>query len=248
MRSTDKKKERNIEMFNQNGYLQNQNGYLQNPYGFTPFVTKDTNTEAVRVFQGDEMVQQLSQLNNSMGAYMQQTEKRFQDAERKKRRKCTQKYLSVGMNGVIVLVEAYDDGTMESKNFFTNVSGSWNVYRTKFAYTEEMSPQYAIKFASGLFVMGNAYKNTEAAIYRDFIKSGVKFDLGNSLATIKRVLYETYAPAIKNCICVITVPELAGWYNKKFLSSNSNGMACLKDFLDMPIFDKTFVQSKKLAG
>lgn len=64
-------------MFNQNGYLQNQNGYLQNPYGFTPFVTKDTNTEAVRVFQGDEMVQQLSQLNNSMGAYMQQTEKRF---------------------------------------------------------------------------------------------------------------------------------------------------------------------------
>lgn len=229
-------------MFNQNGYLQNQNGYLQNPYGFTPFVTKDTNTEAVRVFQGDEMVQQLSQLNNSMGAYMQQTEKRFQDAERKKRRKCTQKYLSVGMNGVIVLVEAYDDGTMESKNFFTNVSGSWNVYRTKFAYTEEMSPQYAIKFASGLFVMGNAYKNTEAAIYRDFIKSGVKFDLGNSLATIKRVLYETYAPAIKNCICVITVPELAGWYNKKFLSSNSNGMACLKDFLDMPIFDKTFVQ------
>ena len=105
-----------------------------------------------------------------------------------------------------------------------------------------MSPQYAIKFASGLFVMGNAYKNTEAAIYRDFIKSGVKFDLGNSLATIKRVLYETYAPAIKNCICVITVPELAGWYNKKFLSSNSNGMACLKDFLDMPIFDKTFFQ------
>ena len=235
MRSTDKKKERNIEMFN-------QNGYLQNPYGFTPFVTKDTNTEAVRVFQGDEMVQQLSQLNNSMGAYMQQTEKRFQDAERKKRRKCTQKYLSVGMNGVIVLVEAYDDGTMESKNFFTNVSGSWNVYRTKFAYTEEMSPQYAIKFASGLFVMGNAYKNTEAAIYRNFIMAGVKFDPGNSLATIKRVLYETYSPAIKNCICVMTVPELAGWYNKKFRFSNSNGMACPKDFLDMPIFDKTFVQ------
>lgn len=220
----------------------NQNGYPQNQYRVTPFVTKDTNAEAVRVFQGDEMVQQLFQLNNSMGTYMQQTEKRFQDVERKKRRKCTQKYLCTGMNGVIVLVEAYDDGTMESKNFFTNVSGNWTVYRTKFAYTEEMSPQYAIKFESGSLVMGNAYKNTEAAIYRNFIMAGVKFDPGNSLATIKRVLYETYAPAIKNCICVMTVPELAGWYNKKFLHSNSEGVACPKDFLDMPIFDKIFVQ------
>ena len=70
---------------------------------------------------------------------------------------------------MILLVETYDDGAMESKNFFTNVSGKWSVFRVKFAYTEEISSQFVIRFASGVTVIGNADKNTEAEIYRDFI-------------------------------------------------------------------------------
>lgn len=89
-------------------------------------------------------------------------------------------------------------------------------------------------------VIGNADKNTEAEIYRDFIKAGVTFDPGNSLSCIKRILYETFAPEITNCSGIMTIPELAGWYNKKFLSASSE-IACPKDFFNMPIWDKGFV-------
>lgn len=223
-------------MYEQYGYQQNSSRVQ----GTTPFVTQGTDKTAIRVFQGDEMLRQLIQLNNTIGTYAQQNEKRFQYVERKKRRACTRKYLCVGTNGVILLVETYDDGAMESKNFFTNVSGKWSVFRVKFAYTEEISSQFVIRFASGVTVIGNADKNTEAEIYRDFIKAGVTFDPGNSLSCIKRILYETFAPEITNCSGIMTIPELAGWYNKKFLSASSE-IACPKDFFNMPIWDKGFV-------
>ena len=98
---------------------------------------------------------------------------------------------------VIVLVEAYDDGTMESKNFLRMFQEAGMFIEQNLHTQRKCHHNTQSNLQAGLFVMGNAYKNTEAAIYRDFIKSGVKFDLGNSLATIKRVLYETYAPAIK---------------------------------------------------
>lgn len=229
---------RNSIMYEQYGYQQNSAGVQ----GTTPFVTQGTDKTAIRVFQGDEMLKQLLQLNNTIGTYAQQTEKRLQYVERKKRRACIRKYLCVGTNGVILLIETYDDGAMESKNFFTNVSGKWSVYRIKFAYAEEISSQFVIRFASGVTVIGNAHKNTEAEIYRDFIKAGVTFDPGNSQACIKRILYETFAPEITNCSGIMTIPELAGWYKKKFLSASSE-IACPKDFFNMPIFDKDFVWS-----
>ena len=76
-------------MYEQYGYQQNSSRVQ----GTTPFVTQGTDKTAIRVFQGDEMLRQLIQLNNTIGTYAQQNEKRFQYVERKKRRACTRNYL-----------------------------------------------------------------------------------------------------------------------------------------------------------
>lgn len=66
-----------------------------NQAGFsTPFTTQSTDMEAKNVFQHDQIIRQIDVLNNSVQSYSEQMEKRFQYIERKKRRSCTQKYLS----------------------------------------------------------------------------------------------------------------------------------------------------------
>lgn len=217
-----------------------------NQAGFsTPFTTQSTDMEAKNVFQHDQIIRQMDVLNNSVQSYSEQMEKRFQYIERKKRRSCTQKYLSQGSGGEIVLLEQYDDGTVEAKRFFENVSGTWNVLRIKFAFTEEMSSNYAIIFSNGCWIIGDIKKVTETMLYRSFIKAGIRFDARNTEVCIKKVLYETYAPELANCQNTVTIPELAGWYNHKFLHADSTGMICPKDILEIPIYEKHFIFMNK---
>lgn len=217
-----------------------------NQAGFsTPFTTQSTDMEAKNVFQHDQIIRQIDVLNNSVQSYSEQMEKRFQYIERKKRRSCTQKYLSQGSGGEIVLLEQYDDGTVEAKRFFENVSGTWNVLRIKFAFTEEMSSNYAIIFSNGCWIIGDIKKVTETMLYRSFIKAGIRFDARNTEVCIKKVLYETYAPELANCQNTVTIPELAGWYNHKFLHADSTGMICPKDILEIPIYEKHFIFMNK---
>ena len=76
-------------------------------------------------------------------------------------------------------------------------------------------------------------------LYRSFIKSR-KLDLMQEIPRFvsKKVLYETYAPELANCQNTVTIPELAGWYNHKFLHADSTGMICPKDILEIPIYEK----------
>ena len=213
-----------------------------------PFITQYSNAESKadwrnqQVMQGIESVNwSIQQGNELMEQYVQSTEKRLQAVERKKRRKRVQDSICVTQDGKIIIVEMYDTGEQIVEPFIINITGRWDVYRIKFVKTKIREQYFIISFPlSDMYIIGKNSQNSEKGLYDYFVKGGIKFNSRLSKSRIMTVLFQSFGPEIENCTKTLCLPELAGWTNRRFMTSEKFPLCTRQDFPNLPILEKHF--------
>ena len=176
-----------------------------------------------------------------MEQYVQSTEKRLQAVERKKRRKRVQDSICVTQDGKIIIVEMYDTGEQIVEPFIINITGRWDVYRIKFVKTKIREQYFIISFPlSDMYIIGKNSQNSEKGLYDYFVKGGIKFNSRLSKSRIMTVLFQSFGPEIENCTKTLCLPELAGWTNRRFMTSEKFPLCTRQDFPNLPILEKHF--------
>lgn len=183
----------------------------------------------------------VQQNNQALQEYARVVDKKLQTLEKNKKRSLENVFIAVQNNGIVLLVSAYDNGDTEGETLSNALTGNWMIYRLKFNKTEQKKEKFLLSFPnSGLYIIGNLCKNTEAGIYDYFVKAGVVFNPQIKAAKVKKALYTTFSPIIENCRNVMEIPELAGWYERKFIHADNYWFTQRSDFPELPILKKHF--------
>ena len=214
----------------------------------TPFTTMYTDTNQSLVHGQQQLLQSVNSINanviqtsNYFAHHIQAVEKRLQNAEKKKRRSCISENLAMQNNGKIVLVENYDDGTREVKEFAYNLTGRWSVARIELKKISINEEKYIILFPdSKLWICGNVRENKGKNLYEGFIKAGVAFAPNNSVSKIQKILFATFGAEIDRTQNIYYIPELSGWNEGHFLSAERCNYEKRRDFPDLPVMRKHF--------
>lgn len=213
-----------------------------------PFITQYSDAESKADWRNQQVMQGIESVNWSiqrgnelMEQYVQSTEKRLQAAERKKKRKRVQDSICVTQEGRIVIVETYDTGEQIVEPFIMNITGKWDVYHIKFIKTKIREQYFVISFPlSDMHIIGKNSKNSEKGLYDYFIKGGIKFNSRLSKSRIMTVLFQGFGPEIENCTKTLCLPELAGWTNGRFMTSEKFPLCTRQDSPNLPILEKHF--------
>ena len=213
-----------------------------------PFITQYSNAESKADWRNQQVMQGIESVNWSiqrgnelMEQYVQSTEKRLQAVERKKRRKRVQDSICVTQDGKIIIVEMYDTGEQIVEPFIINITGRWDVYRIKFVKTKIREQYFIISFPlSDMYIIGKNSQNSEKGLYDYFVKGGIKFNSRLSKSRIMTVLFQSFGPEIENCTKTLCLPELAGWTNRRFMTSEKFPLCTRQDFPNLPILEKHF--------
>ena len=213
-----------------------------------PFITQYSNAESKADWRNQQVMQGIESVNWSiqrgnelMEQYVQSTEKRLQAVERKKRRKRVQDSICVTQDGKIIIVEMYDTGEQIVEPFIINITGRWDVYRIKFVKTKIREQYFIISFPlSDMYIIGKNSQNSEKGLYDYFVKGGIKFNSRLSKSRIMTVLFQGFGPEIENCTKTLCLPELAGWTNRRFMTSEKFPLCTRQDFPNLPILEKHF--------
>ena len=213
-----------------------------------PFITQYSNAESKEDWRNQQVMQGIESVNWSiqrgnelMEQYVQSTEKRLQAVERKKRRKRVQDSICVTQDGKIIIVEMYDTGEQIVEPFIINITGRWDVYRIKFVKTKIREQYFIISFPlSDMYIIGKNSQNSEKGLYDYFVKGGIKFNSRLSKSRIMTVLFQSFGPEIENCTKTLCLPELAGWTNRRFMTSEKFPLCTRQDFPNLPILEKHF--------
>ena len=213
-----------------------------------PFITQYSNAESKEDWRNQQVMQGIESVNWSiqrgnelMEQYVQSTEKRLQAVERKKRRKRVQDSICVTQDGKIIIVEMYDTGEQIVEPFIMNITGRWDVYRIKFVKTKIREQYFIISFPlSDMYIIGKKSQNSEKGLYDYFVKGGIKFNSRLSKSRIMTALFQGFGPEIENCTKTLCLPELAGWTNRRFMTSEKFPLCTRQDFPNLPILEKHF--------
>ena len=213
-----------------------------------PFITQYSDAESKADWRNQQVMQGIESVNWSiqrgnelMEQYAQSTEKRLQAVERKKRRKRVQDSICITQDGRIIIVEIYDTGEQICVPFILNVTGKWDVYRIKFVKTKIREQYFAISFfLSDMYIIGKKSKNSEKGLYDYFVKAGIKFNPNLSKSRIMTALFQGFGPEIENCTQTWCLPELAGWTNGRFMTSEKFPLCTRQDSPNLPILEKHF--------
>lgn len=214
-----------------------------------PFITEHSSQREWDTWNTQQIVQEVAKLNQTaqisnetLQNYIAISDKKFNLAIRKKRKSCVNRCLSMRTDGLLVLLESFDDGSQEAKEFFINLWGKWEIRRVKLKFVEDTTERFYIDFpACGIWLMGNLKKITDKSLYDLFIKSGVKFIPSLSEKTIRQALFTTFAPQIEDCSNEINIQELAGWYQGKFYYREMLNYPIRSEFPRLPIQKKHFL-------
>ncbi len=214
-----------------------------------PFITGNSSQREWDIWNTQQIVQEVAKLNQTaqinnetLQNYIAISDKKFNLAIRKKRKSCVNRCLSIRTDGLLVLLESFDDGSQEAKDFSINLWGEWQVSRVKLKFVEDTTERFYINFpACGIWLMGNMKKINGNGLYDLFIKSGVKFFPSLSEKTIQQALSTTFAPQIENTCNEINIQELAGWYQGKFYYWEMLNYPIRSDFPQLPVQKKHFV-------
>ena len=213
-----------------------------------PFITQYSDAESKADWRNQQVMQGIESVNWSiqrgnelMEQYVQSTEKRLQAAERKKKRKRVQDSICVTQEGRIVIVETYDTGEQIVEPFIMNITGKWDVYHIKFIKTKIREQYFVISFPlSDMHIIGKNSQNSEKGLYDYFVKGGIKFNSRLSKSRIMTVLFQGFGPEIENCTKTLCLPELAGWTNGRFMTSEKFPLCTRQDSPNLPILEKHF--------
>lgn len=176
-----------------------------------------------------------------MREYLNITEKRIQAATRKQRRCRINQIVATQENGEIILVDVYNDGYREARQFILNIRGNWKIYRLAFTKTVQDTDKFAIAFTTnGVWVIGNLNKNNGKNLYEYFVKAGIVFNPEIRRTQIQEALFVHFSPLIENCADRLELPELGGWSGNRFLCAENFLYLKRQDFPDLPILHKKF--------
>ena len=149
--------------------------------------------------------------------------------------------ICVTQDGKIIIVEMYDTGEQIVEPFIMNITGRWDVYRIKFVKTKIREQYFIISFPlSDMYIIGKNSQNSEKGLYDYFVKGGIKFNSRLSKSRIMTVLFQSFGPEIENCTKTLCLPELAGWTNRRFMTSEKFPLCTRQDFPNLPILEKHF--------
>lgn len=149
--------------------------------------------------------------------------------------------ICVTQDGKIIIVEMYDTGEQIVEPFIINITGRWDVYRIKFVKTKIREQYFIISFPlSDMYIIGKNSQNSEKGLYDYFVKGGIKFNSRLSKSRIMTVLFQSFGPEIENCTKTLCLPELAGWTNRRFMTSEKFPLCTRQDFPNLPILEKHF--------
>ena len=93
-----------------------------------PFITENSSQREWDIWNTQQIVQEVEKLNQTaqinnkiLQNYIAISDKKFNLAIRKKRKSCVNRCLSMRTDGLLVLLESFDDGSQEAKEFSTNL-------------------------------------------------------------------------------------------------------------------------------
>lgn len=208
-------------------------------YGTTPYGVSSSDLE---------MLYHLRMINTNtnytqqqMQEYLDITEKRIQAATRKQRRCRINQIVVTQENGEIILVDVYNDGYREARQFILNICGNWKIYRLVFSKTVQQTEKFAIAFiTNGVWVIGNVNKNSGKNLYEYFVKAGIVFNPEIRRTQIQEALFAHFSPLIENSVDRLELPELGGWNGNRFLYAENFLYLKRQDFPELPILHKKF--------
>ena len=204
--------------------------------------------EQAGLYQNPQILNQVGAINlnvqqNTMTLqkYTDTIEKKIQTLEKNKRRSLDSVFIATQNNGAIFLVSAYDNGDIEGELLTSSVVGNWEIYRLKFTKTEQKNAKFAILFPlNNIYVIGDINKNSKNGLFDYFVKARIVFNPQIDDKKIKNALYTTFAPLIENCENTMEIPELAGWFQHKFIHSANFPFAQRNGVPNLPVLDKKF--------
>ena len=91
---------------------------------------------------------------------------------------------------------------------------------------------------SDMYIIGKKSQNSEKGLYDYFVKGGIKFNSRLSKSRIMTALFQGFGPEIENCTKTLCLPELAGWTNRRFMTSEKFPLCTRQDFPNLPILEK----------
>lgn len=209
--------------------------------------------EQAQLCQNQEILNQVQSINIgvqqnnvTLQNYIDAQNKELQKLKKSKKRKLQNVFIACQNDGKIFLVRSYDNGDNEGLSLTSSIVGKWEIYRLKFKKTEQRKTKFAIIFpANHVYIIGDLNKNSKSGLYDYFIKAQVIFNPEIDNSQIKEALYTTFAPLIENCRNTMEIPELAGWYEKKFICANNFPFIQRNDFPNLPVLEKNFSDAQK---
>ncbi len=144
------------------------------------------------------------------------------------------------VQGYFCFVTKYDDGSHDVCYALDNLRGAFSVSKV-FIEDTSLEPLYLIEFRENQrYFWGLANDLTGKGLYEEFVKNGVRFSASFPQSKINTMLYEFFAPLITNTENNIPLPSHAGFFNGRFVCSETFPpieLSCLKN---LPIRQKSF--------
>lgn len=162
----------------------------------------------------------------------------------KKRRKLQNQGVGALNDGSIVFVNYYDDGSMDSDLFITNVRGPIEIYRIKFE-EENDEEFFAICFLMNhIWILGRYEKVTANYLYNLFMKAGIIFNCKMSENSVKKILYTALVSVIEHPLNSLYLSKRAGWNAGEFITNSNFCFAGLREAQEFPVMKKSFSQQE----
>lgn len=216
-----------------NSALRTCNSGHQNPYVGYPTYSEDRLTEGDKV-----LIEMMKQTVDSAG-YIAEQAKSLKARERKR---IVGYKATASPDGRIWIHKYFDDGSVNTEPLTENVHGPIAVYLVK-KYGKSLPHGFVICFkGSGIWVTGKMTRLNADSLYKSFIEAGVSFNCKYSPAQIGQALYELFAFRIKNTEDVITLEELGGWYQGRYLHCENFPFKEDQTFGELPVFQKKLSQ------
>lgn len=104
--------------------------------------------------------------NTMLNSHILSTDKKIEELKKCKKRKRISDNVCVRQDGIIILLEVYDNGDEGGLPFIVNLCGGWEVYRIKFDKITVAEEYFALVFRNpSIWIMGK-YKKIRK---RDYI-------------------------------------------------------------------------------
>ena len=180
--------------------------------------------------------QQVLSTEQTVVGEMSKIEQNLRNMCTKPRRSLVSTQVVTMRDGRICVAKQFSDESCEMLPFITNFAGSWKVCRLKLEDDDVDARFFAISFRGAMYaILGEIAGITATKLYRLFVENGVVFSSYLKEATVKRLLFETFAPMIKTSEEILTIPQRAGWYNDRFMTRERFPLYRERFFAQLPL-------------